>query len=345
MYQGEKNKQTKQDARIPVYLKISLRRSFLLVFLLLLLGILGYALFFDHSLGDAIFMTIITVATVGYGEVVPLTVAGKYFTSVLILLSLFVFGYALATMSAYLVSNYSYVNNKKKKMQQKIDALRDHVLVCGYGRNGREAVTTLRRYGKPVVVIESNPDAIDHLHESGILYLEANATDDAALERAGVSRASHLISTLPSDSDNVFIALSARQLNPSIRLCSRANEESNVKKLKVAGVDHVIMPDKIGGTHLATLVVSPDLVEFIGNLSSNASGAMLVQEILLKDHPGIKRLDDLRIKEQTGCTVIGYKSEEGAYIVNPDLSIPVHPRGRIIVLGNTVQLEKLRNVF
>jgi voltage-gated potassium channel len=177
------------------------------------------------------------------------------------------------------------------------------------------------------------------------MCIEANATDDVALQNAGISRASHLITTLPSDTDNVFIALSARQLNPSINICSRASEEANVKKLKIAGVNHVIMPDKIGGSHLAAMVVSPDLVEFLDNLATSPTGAMLVQEILLAKHTDVHFLSDLMIKEKTGCTVIGYKSEAGEYTINPETNTPVNKKGRIIVLGNSAQIERLDREF
>jgi len=330
---------------VPDTLKQSLRTSASLVMLLLCIGVAGYSRFFGHSFVDAVFMTVITVGTVGYGEVVPLTTSGKLFTAALILASLVVFAYALTTISAFLVSNYSVLQRKRRKMQEQIQQTSQHVIVCGYGRNGREAVSTLQRYGKSVVVVESNPDIIKVLEDAGILCLEASATDDAALESAGIGKATHLITTLPADTDNVFIALSARQLNPSIHICSRASEESNVKKLKVAGVNHVIMPDKTGGSYLATLVVSPDLIEFISNLSSNPSGAMLVQEIILTSHPDVQILSELRIKERTGCTVIGYKTESGNYQINPDLDIPVTSGGRIIVLGNTAQLSRLKDVF
>jgi voltage-gated potassium channel len=326
-------------------LKQSLRRSASLVILLLAIGVAGYSVFFGHTFSDAVYMTVITVGTVGYGEVVPLSTSGKMFTSVLILLSLVVFAYALTTISAFLVSEYTVLQRKRRKMQAQIQKINHHVIVCGYGRNGREAVSTLQRYGKSVVVIESNPSIVKVLEDSGILCLEASAIEDVALEAAGVERASHLITTLPADTDNVFIALSARQLNPSIHICSRASEESNVKKLKVAGVNHVIMPDKTGGSYLATLVVSPDLIEFINNLSSNPSGAMLVQEIILSSHPDVQSLSELRIKERTGCTVIGYKTETGNYQINPDLDIPVTSGGRIIILGNTAQLARLKEVF
>lgn len=327
------------------YLKNSLRTSLSAVIILLFSGVLGYRFFFDHSWVDAFFMTIITVGTVGYGEVVPLTEAGKLFTSFLILFSLVLFAYALTTISAYLVSKYSFQDDKLKKMQQEINKLSGHVIVCGYGRNGREAAATLAAYGKSVVVIEANHETATQLQQNKVLCIEANATDDNALQEAGIGKATHLITTLPLDTDNVFIALSARQLNPGINICSRASEEANVKKLKIAGVNHVIMPDKIGGSHLASMVVSPDLVEFLDNLSSSPAGAMLVQEIALKKHPNVNFLSELRIKEKTGCTVIGYKTETGEYIINPEIHTPVNINGRIIVLGNKSQMETLHREF
>ena len=327
------------------YLRSGLWKSLLLITALILIGILGYYYLFGYSIIDAFYMTVITVGTVGFGEVTPLDDFGKIFTSLLILFSIFIFAYAVTTISAYLVSINSILDFKKRKMQQKINSLKNHVIICGYGRNGKQASVKLKSYKRDFVIIEQNKDIIESLSQEGILNIEGNATDDEILLKAGIENASFLITSLPSDSDNVFITLTAKQLNSKLSIYSRASEESSLKKLKIAGADHVIMPDKIGGDHMASLIVAPDLIEFLDNLSASTSGTMNVQEIMLTKLPQIKTIKDLHIRENTGCTVIGYKMSNGEYIVNPESDLRVETDGRIIVLGNTSQIQRLNTVF
>ncbi|MGB4839101.1 MAG: NAD-binding protein, partial [Saprospiraceae bacterium] len=275
----------------------------------------------------------------------PLSDDAKIFTAFLILFSIFIFAYSVTTISAYLVTINSVFNFNQKKMENSINKLKGHVIICGYGRNGKQAAKKLLSYKRDIVVIEEEEDAIKELEEDGILYIDGNATEDESLVKAGIKNADFLITTLPSDTDNVFITLSSKQMNKKMLVVSRASEESSIKKLKIAGADNIIMPDKIGGDHMASLIVAPDLLEFLDNLSVSASGSINIQEIMLTNMPEIKTIDELKIKEKTGCTIIGYKTKSGNYIINPDHIMPVGQEGRIIVLGNTAQILKLNQVF
>lgn len=317
---------------------------FLVVFLLFF-GFSGYYYYFDYSLIDALYMTIITIGTVGFSEVVPLEADGKIFTALLIFLSIFIFAYSVTTVSAFLISVYSGHNFKIKKMNEKINQLHNHIIICGYGRNGKQAALKLNAYKKDFVVIEQNDEIIEQLLEENILFVDGNATEDETLLETKIKDASFLITSLPSDADNVFITLTARQLNPNIIIFSRASDESSVRKLKIAGANNVIMPDKIGGDHMASLIVAPDLIEFLDNLSSDNEGNMNVQEIMLSQQPDVETIEELNIRQLTGCTVIGYKTPDGNYVVNPGTDYKVHTDGRIIVLGNNFQIQKLNKVF
>lgn len=327
------------------YLNTRLINALILMALLLCFGILGYYYLFGYGFVDAIYMTVITVGTVGFGEVNPLDASGKIFTSILILLSIFIFAYAVTTISAFLISVNSIDKYKKRKMQQKINAFRDHTILCGFGRNGRQAAIKLQNYKKAFVIIEQNLQAIQILEEEGFPHIYGNATDDEVLISAGISNAKFLITTLPSDSDNVFITLTAKQLNNKIQIYSRASEDSSTKKLKIAGAQHVVMPDKIGGDHMASLIVAPDLIEFMDNLYDSSNGKMKIQEIVLSKQPEVKSLNELAIKESTGCIIIGYKSGVGEYIINPPQDLLVENKGRVIVLGDEEQINKLHKVF
>lgn len=328
-----------------VYLNTNLVRALVLVVLLLAIGVGGYYFAFGYDLVDAFYMTVITIGTVGFGEVHPLDEGGKIFTSFLILFSIFLFAYAVTTISAYLVSINSTKSLKTKRMQQKIQNLSHHIIVCGYGRNGKQAVEKLQAYGREFVIIEQDKEVVNILEQENLLYVEGNGTEDDTLIKAGIHQASFLITTLPSDTDNVFITLTAKQLNPKLTIYSRASEESSCKKLKIAGAQNVIMPDKIGGDHIASLIVAPDLIEFLDNLSSFHAGKMNIQEIIISPQHKLNKIGDLMILEKTGCTVIGYKSTSGEYIINPGNEYTVQPQGRIIVLGNNDQINLLNNMF
>ncbi|MBK9567489.1 MAG: potassium channel protein [Saprospiraceae bacterium] len=327
------------------YLQNHLKISVFLIFLIILAGTLSYHYAFDFSWLNAFYMTVITIGTVGFGEVEPLSDEGRMFTAFLILIGIFIFAYAFSILSAYLVSLNINLSFNKKKMESKIDLLNGHTIICGYGRNGKQAASKLKSFKKKLVIIEQKEEAIKDIQENDFLYIEGNATDDETLIKAGVHRALNLITCLPQDADNLFIVLTAKQLNNNITIVSRASEESSIKKLRIAGADNIIMPDKIGGDHMASLIVTPDLVEFLDNLSVSSNEQMNIQEILLKDLPDVKKLDEMKIKERTGCTVIGYKKQDGTYIINPDIQTPVDTEGRIIVLGNFDQINKLNSVF
>lgn len=328
-----------------IFLTNKLRISIALILLLLVFGCSVYYFRFGHSMVDAFYMTVITIATVGFGEVKPLDEEGKIFTSVLILLSVFIFAYAVTSVSAYLVSVNSVLAYKLRKMEKKINSLENHVIICGYGRNGRQAAERLKSFDRDFVVIEQNENALRELAENGFLVVAGNATEDDSLLKAGIKKAGHLITTLPSDTDNVFISLTSRQMNHHIHIISRASDESSIKKLRIAGTNNIIMPDKIGGDHMASLIVAPDLIEFLDNLSVSTRGSMHIQELYLNNLPEIKYLKDLNVHEMTGCSVIGYKNPSGDYIINPEHNQPVSSDGRIIVLGNNEQIRKFNAVF
>lgn len=327
------------------YLYAHLIVAIVLVILLIVIATGIYYWVFDYDWVDALYMTIITIGTVGFGEVNPLSEGGKIFTSVLILVGIFIFAYAFTTISAYLVSINSVFNFNQKKMETNIRNLKGHIIICGYGRNGKQVANKLRRFKRDFVIIEQNPNSIKEISEEKFLYVEGNATEDDVIQKAGIANAKYLITTLPSDTDNVFITLSSKQMKKDIIVVSRASEESSIKKLKIAGADNIIMPDKIGGDHMASLIVAPDLIEFLDNLSVPETGSMNIQEIILSSFPEIKTIADLKIHEKTGCTVIGYKNQEGHYIINPGSNHKVEQQGRIFVLGNNQQINKLNIEF
>lgn len=297
---------------------------------------------------NALYMTVITITTVGFGEVHPLSPQEKIFTIFLILVSIFIFGYIISSFTEYIVSGQLFKQLKLKRVQKIIEKLEGHTIVCGYGRNGKQAIVKLKNYQKECVVIEQDKDLIEKLDNDEILNVEGDSTTDETLLKAGINNASNLITTLPSDADNLFVVLSARQLNKKIKIISRASNESSYSKLKIAGANNVIMPDKIGGNHMASLVTTPDVIEFVDRLTIEGETTANLEEIAVYDLPKKyldKNIIDLDLRKKTGCTVIGYKNLNKDYVINPEADTKLLKGSHLIVLGRPEQISKLRELF
>lgn len=318
----------------------------LMVFVLLI-GVLGYKFFSGFTWIEAIYMTIITVTTVGFSEVRPLDADAKIFTVFLIVTSVFIFGFAISVVSEYILARNSLEQLKKKKVQKQIDGLSNHVVVCGYGRNGMQAAEKLMAYRKPFVVIEKDKEIIER-HGEEVLFVEGDANEDEILMQAGIDRAQYLITAVPDDAANLFVVLSARQLNRNLFIISRASQITSVKKLQFAGANKVIMPDKIGGDHMASLVVMPDLITFMDQLSLEGEHTTNLEEVEIEDFTSqveCNSLRDLDLRRKTGCTIIGYIDPNGKYIINPEADLVLQPKSKVIVLGRPEQIRKLNQMF
>jgi voltage-gated potassium channel len=300
-----------------------------------------------YSFLDALYMTIITVTTVGYEEVHELSKAGKVFNMLLIIASFATFAYALAKLTQYVVDGEINKFFKNRKIMSAIKELKDHVIICGYGRNGKQAAKILGHHKVKFVVIENDDERIeqDLSKNEAVFYIKGDATDDDVLLTAGIERAKALITALPDDADNVYIVLSARSLSNSIQIISRSSNPGAGTKLRKAGADSVISPDKIGGTHMATLVSKPDVIEFIDYLSGEEGDSIHLEsvgyEILpveLKD----KTLQDIMAWRKTGVNCIGIKDAEGKFIINPPEGTLIKSGMKVIVLGTREQIEQMK---
>lgn len=327
--------------RSKIYLAI-----FLMV-MILTIGIVGYRFLANFTWAEALYMTIITITTVGFQEVRPLTIEERLFTVFLIIASVFIVAFAISVVTEYIFSRNSLQLLKKKKVKQQIDQLQNHVILCGFGRNGSQAAARLRAYKRPHVIIERDREIIERYEEEN-LFVEGDANEDDVLLAAGVKRASYLIATLPDDAANLFVVLSARQLNPDLIIISRASQITSQKKLQLAGANKVIMPDKIGGDHMASLVVLPDLITFMDKLSLEGEHTTNLEEVHIEDFTNqvdCNTLRDLDLRRKTGCTIIGYVKPDGTYIINPEADMPLEPRSKVIVLGRPDQIRKLNDMF
>jgi voltage-gated potassium channel len=330
------------------FLHIRLYKAIFLLFLVIFIGVFGYMNLSGFSFTESLYMTIITITTVGFGVLHPLNDTEKLFTIFLILLSIGVYGYVVSVITEYIVEGHIFKQLKLKKVQQKIQKLANHTIICGYGRNGRQSVIKLLTFNEPFIVIEKDPILIAELDKNGILFVEGDATDDKVLTQAAIQKAKNLITALPSDADNLFVVLSARQLNKSLKIVSRASLETSSSKLKIAGADNVIMPDKLGGDHMAALLVSPDLIEFVDKLDIEGDCSTNLKEIAVNDLPADyknKTILDINIRRKTGCSVIGFKTAKNEYVINPEADTVLEANSHLILLGRPEQIQKLHELF
>lgn len=293
-------------------------------------------------------MTVISITTVGYGEVVPLSEPGKWFTIFMLITSWGTFAFAITRITEFVVSGEINQYFKKRRLMKDIASLKNHVILCGYGRNGHQAALILRVHNIPFVVIEKNENMMKKFIAEGekLLHLEGDGTDDELLKIAGIERARALITTLPVDAENVFIILSARTLNPAMNIISRASEATSVAKMKKAGATSVIMPDRIGGTHMATLVSKPDVVEFIEMISGEQE--VYIESLSFEQLPVAlqgKSIGEIEKWQNLGVNCIGIKEADGRFKINPsDQTLVVHGM-KVILLGSLQQIAKMKGNF
>jgi voltage-gated potassium channel len=291
-------------------------------------------------------MTIITITTVGYGEVHPLSTSGQMFASVLIISSFGFFALAITNLSGYVFSGEYQLRLRKFKLIRKITKMNGHIVVCGYGRVGRQVVNDMINHDLSVVVIESDDALIPSEKNDHVFFIKGDATLDSKLEQANVKKASVLVTCLPKDTDNVYVVLAARELNADIKILSRASNEAAIKKLRIAGAHHVIMPDSIGGAHMASLITNPDVIEFIEAIRVQGKSGVNMESIpcdSLSADLMNKPISSLEINQRTGATIIGIKTSSGKFIINPDNTQLIAANSSLIVIGTQDQIVALNN--
>ncbi|MBL7783033.1 MAG: potassium channel family protein [Saprospiraceae bacterium] len=312
----------------------------------ILVGTLGYVFIEHYPWFDAYYMAVITLASVGFGEVHPLSTAGKIFTTFLILFNVGLFAYAISTITGIFAEGGFHRLLNDFRMNKRVENIHEHTIVCGFGRHAIEVTQELTKQCIPFVVVESNPAKIDFLRsETNYLFVEGDATEDETLAEAGIKRASAIVITLPDDADNMFITLSARQINPGLRIISRANGIADEIKIRRAGADHTVVPEPIGGFYMANLVNQPDLVEFFSLLSNMGPSNVMFEEV------GVPQLQDSYQNETIGnsgldrvapVSIVAVRHSDGQYQFNPPSSLYLSPDLRLVLLGNPDQVAQFR---
>lgn len=320
-----------------------LKVSIIVLALLITLGIAGYMGIEGWNFLDSLYMTIITLATVGFKEVNTLSDHGKIFTMLLIVLGVSVLGYIVGSLVQIMFEGQIQRIVGRKKVEKKIEALRNHYIVCGFGRMG--ALICREFFAKPLpfVVVEKDTDVIDKLEAEGYLYLRGDATDDDTLLKAGIKRAKGLISVVASDTENVYITLTARGLNPDLFILARSGDEGSDIKLKRAGASKVVSPYLIGGNRMAQAVLRPNVVDFIEIATGREHLELQMEEIIIPDDSGFigETLVSSGFRKETGVMIVGIKKSNGSMVFNPESHTTIEKQDTLIVLGQPVAIGKL----
>jgi len=315
---------------------------------IMVIGVTGYMLVEGDNFLDALYMTVITISTVGFGEIHKLSDPGKTFTMFLILSSFGTYAYAISIITTHFVEGQLADIFTGRRSKLKVKKMSNHIIICGYGRNGQQAAKELFAHHHAFVIVENNHELILNNLSKDFRFVEGDATNDDVLEKANIKGAKALITTLPNDADNLFVALTARALNSHLKIVSRATTESSEKKLRMAGVNSVVMPERVGGAHMATLIAKPDIMEFLDKLSVHGEAPTNLEEIICSDLP-VNVLDqtinDIGIRKQTGANIIGFKTPEGEYILNPSPDLRVSKGSKLFVLGTPDQIDKMEKMI
>jgi voltage-gated potassium channel len=315
----------------------------------MIMGAFGYVIIEGFRPLDAVYMAIITFATVGYNEVNTLSDTGKAFTIVFIMVNLGIFAYTVSVLSSFFFEGELRRVFKNIITSRDVKKLKNHVIVCGFGKNGIKVCEELRKDNIEFVVIEASSDIISsYPEEKKYHFINGNATLDEVLFEAGIKNASTIICSLPEDSDNVFITLTARELNRKIKIISKANEPTSEKKLYRAGATYVVMPDRLGGIHMANLITRPYVIEFLELINGVGDSKLVLEEVSherLKEEFQNKSLRELDIRNKTGATIIAFKDEKEGFIFNPHSEKAVREGDVLIVLGNTSNINQFKAAF
>ncbi len=326
---------------------LSVRNAIIFLLVALAISISGYMIIEGYSFPEALYMTSLTISTVGFSEVRPLSNHGQMFTTALIFLNFGVVAYSLSVFTGLVIEGQLFKDFHLQAITKEIKKMKNHIIVCGYGRYGRQVVEHMISHDIPFILIDRNQRKIEEIqkNENKILYVHDDATHDQALEAAKISYARALITTFPDDTDNLFTVLSARQMNPKIQIISAAQGQRTEEKLKMAGANQVILPDKLGGFFMATIISKPHAVEFFSLISEEKNSNFLFEEINYRDLDSEfqgKSIRELSIREKTGATIIGYKDPNGIFTINPHPDTMLESKCSYIVLGDVDQLTSLR---
>jgi len=325
-----------------------IRYAIIFMVIIIISGTFGFMIIEKASFINSIFMTIITISTVGYYDVITLDIYGKIFTIFLILVSWITFAYAVSVITSHFVEGELSIFMASYRNKSKLKKMKNHVIVVGYGRNGKNAIEFLVAHKTPFVVIEKSHELIIENVSKEIHFLEGDATEDNILLEAHIEKASALITTLPFDADNLFITITAKGLNPNINIVARSSGDITSRKLVKAGASKAVMPESVGGQRMAMLVNQPDVVNFFDKISNISEAEANLVEIVCDNLPEElinHTIYDLGIRNNTGANIIGYKTPDGEYVINPSPDTKMIANAKLFVLGTPLQISKMKKLL
>ena len=307
-------------------------------------GTLGYVLIEGWSVADAFYMAVTTVATVGYGEIHPLSPAGRLFTSALILCGVGSIFYAFGSITGYIFEGPLPERWRNRRMEKRVEQISDHYILCGYGRVGRQIAADLRAARSPFVVIDVNQASLDAAAADGLLVVRGNATEDGVLRRAGIERCCGLITAVANDADNVFVTLSARALRPDLPIVARANYDDAVHKLRRAGATQVVSPYAMAGQQMALLAVRPAVVDFVETLLRGTGGDLLFEDVRIAAASPLvgQSVAAARGRFASGATLLALR-RDGRMLAPRPVELTLQAGDVIAVVGTAAQLRTVES--
>lgn len=306
------------------------------------IGVIGYTYIEGWPWLDALYMTVVTLSTVGYGEVHELSNAGMVFSIVLIVFGVGVMLYALTTIVQYLIEGQFANIWGRRRMKEKISKLKGHVILCGYGQVGRQVARVFEREKTLFVVIEHNEEALAKAADAGYLYLEGNATSDEVLKEAGIERARALVAALGTDADNLYVTLSARELRPDLFIVARASVEESEPKLQRAGADRTMSPYRIGGRRMAMLTLRPLVVDFIDTTMHSGGRELVLENVKVWSGSPVEGKTVREVEQQYGgVSILAVRKKDDRLLANPSQETLLESEDELVIIGTHEQLRVL----
>lgn len=305
----------------------------------------GYTVIEGWSFLDALYMTVITITTVGFAEVHPLTFGGRIFSIFLIVGGVGGALYVLTGIMQYIVEGQIGTTLGRRRMKARINKLREHFILCGYGRVGQEIARTFKEEDAPFVIIDKSPESIAQVEQAGYLYLQGDATSDEVLREAGVEQARGLVAAVGSDADNTYITLSARQLNSDLFIESRASSKEAGTKIKRAGADRIVYPHRIGGRRMAMLALRPAVVDFIDTVVWARGRELQLENVDIGKNSSLVGLTRKAARSKIGITILAMRKKSGKLVTNPPDEEIIEDGDQLIIIGTKKRLASLEEAL
>ncbi len=329
-------------------LKTKFTFSIISIFFVIIAGTIGYTFIEGWPILDSMYMTFITMSTVGFGEVQTLTYGGRLLTIGLIIMSISVGGYAITTITSYIVSGQVMAGIKHRRMYRKIRQMKDHIIVAGYGKLGREVAEELQRMKASFCILEMDAGHAHDAREAGYLVIEGDASRDDTLEEAGVYNAYGLIAALTGDSANVMVTITAREMNPKLHIVARGIDDHSKAKLRRAGADRVELPFKISGRRISSLMTRPGIVDFIDIYSRMFGDDLMLTQLDVPENSnfGDESLREMDFLNNTGgLAIMAIFHKDGTLVVHPNGDEHIRDFDRLLVFGSLTQIEKFKTEY